>query len=226
MIPEKRVITAAVLGAAAVGFCGPANAVVVANPTPVTLTDTLNSVGTCSTCGSGPFGTVTITQAAPGADAVFTVSLAPGDTFARTGVNNAFSFSFARSGETITGLPTNFAQDTTPNNNSPFGFFTYAISYNSGTPVSTLTFSLADSGTLSATDFSLSTNPNDGHTFIAAYFEADVLVPNDPTVGATNAPIAAAVPEFFNLGDDDIGLPRSRSYGISADERSFAFGVI
>lgn len=185
----KNAVLAATLTAAATLVCGSARA------TPVTLTDTLNSAGTCNTCGSPPFGTITITQAAPGDELVFTVALAPGDTFARTGVNNAFSFSFATGGETITGLPTNFAQATTPFNNSPFGYFTYAISYNSGNPVSTLTFDLPDSGTLSASNFSLSTNPNDGHTFDAAYFEADILVPTDPTVGATNAPIATAVPE-------------------------------
>jgi hypothetical protein len=187
MISVKRVVTAAILATATV--CGSAKA------EPVTLTDTLNSAGTCNTCGSPPFGTVTLTQAAPGDDLVFTVALAAGDTFARTGVNNAFSFSFATAGETITGLPTNFVQATSPNNNSPFGLFTYAISYNSGNPVSTLTFDLADSGTLSASDFSLSTNPNDGHTFDAAFFEADILVPSDPTVGATNALIASPVPE-------------------------------
>jgi hypothetical protein len=195
MISIKRVLTAAILAASAATVCDPAKAIVVVTPTPVTLTDTLNSAGTCGTCGSPPFGTVTISQAAPGDALVFTVALAPGDTFARTGVNNAFSFSFATPGETITGLPTNFVQATSPFNNSPFGLFTYAISYNSGNPVSTLTFDLPDSGTLSASNFSLSTNPNDGHTFDAAYFEADILVPTDPTVGATNAPIAAAVPE-------------------------------
>jgi hypothetical protein len=188
-------VTVALVLAASLAVCSQAQAVVALPPVPITLTDTLNSPGTCGTCGSGPFGTVTITQAAPGLALQFTVTLAQGDTFARTGVNNAFSFSFAQAGETITGLPTNFVQDTTPNNNSPFGFFTYAISYNSGNPASTLTFSLADSRTLSASDFSLSTNPNDGHTFIPAYFEADVLVPADPTVGATNALIATAVPE-------------------------------
>ena len=32
----------------------------------VILTDTLNSLGTCSSCGPSPYGTVTVTQASAG----------------------------------------------------------------------------------------------------------------------------------------------------------------
>jgi hypothetical protein len=90
--------------------------------------------------------------------------------------------------------------------------------FNSGTnnPTSTLTFQLTDPGkTLSPSDFRLSTIPanNGTHTFIPAYFSADILFtppvgePVDPSVGATVAP---SVPEpspwammilgFFGVG--------------------------
>jgi PEP-CTERM motif len=203
MIFVNRLLTGmATLGVAASGACDPAKAIVVTAP--VTLTDTLNSVGTCGNCGPAPYGTVTVTQASFGANLMFTVTLAANDTFARSGVNDAFSFNFLP-GQTISGLPSLFSVDPTPTsiNNSPFGNFTYGIEFNSGTnnPTSTLTFQLTDPGnTLSPSDFSLSTVPanNGTHTFIPAYFSADILYtppvgePLDPSVGATVAP---GVPE-------------------------------
>jgi hypothetical protein len=216
MIFTKQLFGSAVIAAVSFGLALPAQAIVALAPT--TLTDTLNSVGTCSNCGPSPYGMVTITQTAPGADLVFTVQLAPNDTFARSGSNDAFSFNFIQSGLTISGLPTNFALDTSPtNNNAPFGIFNYGIKFTSGTnnPTSLLTFDLAFTGTLSASDFLISGNPNTpNHTYDPAYFAADILytapvtlLEIDPAVGATLAP---AVPEsstwammilgFFGVG--------------------------
>jgi hypothetical protein len=192
-LSKKMVAGLVTLTAVASGVCDSAKASVVAGPG-VTLTDTLNSVGTCGNCGPGPYGTITIFQPSTGAALQFTVTLAANDIFARSGSNDAFSFNFSSANAAITGLPTNFTVDG-PNKNSPFGNFTYGIRFNAGTdtPTSTLTFSLADSGLLSASQFGLSTNPNDTHTFIAAYFAADILHNAvDPAVGATLAP---AVPE-------------------------------
>ncbi len=223
MILSKNVVAGlAALAAVTGGACSSAKAEVI-------LTDTLNSMGTCNTCGSGPYGTVTVTQANPGDNLVFTVTLGANDTFARSGVNDAFSFSFL-AGETISGLPANFAVDPSPAtvNNSPFGNFTYGIKFTSGTnsPTSTLTFELTDSGTLSASDFRLSTIPadNGSHTFDAAYFSADILYspPDgsaiDPAVGATLAPVVAAVPEpstwaMMVLGFAGVGFMAYRRRG-------------
>ena len=217
-VVNQLLIGMAAVGVAASGASKPAKASVV-TADPVTLTDTLNSVGTCSNCGPTPYGTVTVTQVSFGANLFFTVTLAANDTFARSGVNDAFSFNFLP-GQTISGLPSLFSVDSSPAtiSNSPFGNFTYGIKFNSGTnsPTSTLTFQLSDPGdTLSPSDFSLSTVPanNGTHTFIPAYFSADILFtppvgePVDPSVGATVAP---SVPEpstwammilgFFSLG--------------------------
>jgi len=192
-----------------------------AKATPVTLTYTLNSEGTCNgNCGPGPdYGTVTVTQAARGDALVVTVSLAAGETFAHSGSNDAFSFNYSTPGA-VTGLagPQFVAVSNTTNNNSPFGTFNYGIentNANDNNPTSTLTFDLTDTGLLSASTFAASTNPNDGHTFFSAYFAADVVYNGtDPAVGA----LAPAVPEpstwaMMILGFCGLGFMASRRRG-------------
>jgi hypothetical protein len=186
----KQMITGLVaLTALAGGTYGSARADVILNYT-------LNSQGTCNgNCGPGPsYGTVSIDQASNGSPLVFTVTLEPGATFAHSGVMDAFAFSFIPASGGISLLPSGFAVDPTPSttNNSPFGYFTYAIlnnNTNDHSP-STLTFDLAFSGTLSASDFATSINPHDGHTFIpGALFEADIVYNGtDPAVAAVPEP--------------------------------------
>jgi hypothetical protein len=168
----------------------------------VVLTDTFTNPGTCRDCGTGPAGTVTVTQASPGAVLQFNVALDPGYTFARSGgTGDAFSFNLlGTSGNAVTNLPSLFSVDTTlPQNNAPFGLYNYGIMFNAGTnnPTTSLTFDLAYSGTLSASTFGISSNPNNAPTFIPAYFSVDVLYNQviDPNFGATAAPTISAVPE-------------------------------
>ena len=183
----------------------------------IMLTDTFTNVGTCDSCGTGPAGTVTVTQASPGSALQFTVNLDPGYTFARSGgIGDAFSFNLTTGGNAITNLEAPFAVDTSlPQNNAPFGLYNYGIQFNAGTsdPTSTLTFDVAYSGTLSASTFLQSTNPNNAPTFIPAYFSVDVLYNGDidPNVGATATPTVSAVPEpstwaMMILGFCGVGL--------------------
>jgi hypothetical protein len=200
MFSGKRLIMSAAASVlvSAIAAIAPAHAGVM-------LTDTLNNLGTCDSCGTGPAGTVTVAQDSPGSVLQFTVALNSGYTFARTGgIGDAFSFNLATNGvatngNSITTLESPFAVDTSlPQNNTPFGLYNYGIQFNAGTtnPTSTLTFDVAYSGTLSASTFLQSTDPANGHTFIPAFFTVDVLFNSDidPNVGATAAPVSA-VPE-------------------------------
>jgi len=101
------------------------------------------------------------------------VQLYNGDTFANSGVNDAFAFNFVAAPNTTMGpisiTSSNFAVDTLnlsdPNSvkrydGDPFGIFTSRIAYNSEAATSLLNFSFTYTGTLSASDFVTSTDPS------------------------------------------------------------------
>jgi hypothetical protein len=169
----------------------------------VTLTSTLATNGCSPSCGTSPYGTVTVSQASAGQNLFFTVTLNPGFSFNNFGGGSfldAFTFNLpTTNGWSIVSntLTSNFGVDPTlPQNNSPFGDFTYGIRYNgNGTPT-TLSFQVDDPSAflLSASSFTLSTSP--GGPFTPAYFSASIngsgRDSGDGDVGAT---AIAAVPE-------------------------------
>jgi hypothetical protein len=213
MIFTNRLLACVVFVGSAIAACIPAGAVTA----DVSLTYTLTANHNCSAqaCGSSPYGTITLTQAGTNAPVQVNVQLSSGDTFALSAANDAFTFSLSGGGA-ISGLPANFSVDTSTSgstyNGDPYGIFTDRIAYNgsSGT-VSSLSFSVAFSGTLSASDLLASTNPNDGHTYIPALFTADINYNGiDPPVA-----VLAAVPEpstwaMMILGFLGIGFAASR----------------
>jgi hypothetical protein len=206
----KRVVTAAISASAVIGFCHPASAIVAVPTLTYTLSDPNNE---CGTCGPGPYGTVTITQSGgSGTDITVQVTLGPNLTFANSHAADAISFSYT--GGSVDGvLPSGFVT-VAQNTSDPFGTFSAGIHNNNTTSSSptTLTFTMSDSGLLSASQFLASAFPNDGHTFDAAFFSVDVnytnpitLAQNDPVVGAV-APVPEAstwammILGFFGLG--------------------------
>lgn len=91
---------------------------------PAVNATTLN-VSAC--CGSGPFGTVTLSQ--DGANTVLvTETLASGVGFVQTGAGDALAFSITGDPAiAITNLTAGFVQDSSPKS-SPYGPFNYGIS--------------------------------------------------------------------------------------------------
>jgi hypothetical protein len=192
----KRVIAAAISASAVIGFCYPASATVAVPQLTYTLSDPNNE---CGTCGPGPYGTVTVTQSGgSGSDITVQVTLGPNLTFANSHAADAVSFSYP--GGSVDGvLPSGFVV-VGQNTSDPFGTFSAGIHNNNTTSSSptTLTFTMTDSGVLSASQFLASTFPNDGHSFDAAFFSVDInytnpltLAQNDPVVGAV-APVPEA----------------------------------
>jgi hypothetical protein len=87
------------------------------------LTFTLDS---SACCGTGPFGTITLTQNGAG-DVLFSEVLNAGIGFVKTGAGDAIAFSISGNPSiSIANLTPGFAVDASPKS-SPFGPFNYAI---------------------------------------------------------------------------------------------------
>jgi hypothetical protein len=195
---SRLAIAFATVGALA-GFVDRAAAAVV-------LTSNLTDDGCFFGCSNGttPFGTVKVTQASSGANLLFNIALNPGYTFDNGRFFDAFTFNLTGSTQTISGLGSGFAVDTSlPQLQLPYGLFTYGIKYTgNGTPT-TLSFSVTDPGLLSASTFALSTGCLSFNPLCIvfpdprAYFSADIN--GDRTNGAVGATslsvITTAVPE-------------------------------
>jgi hypothetical protein len=198
MISAKFALSAVVLAASAVGVCNPANATVAG----VTLSYTLSNPNNfCGSCGPGPYGTVTITQlGGAGSDIQVSVALGPNETFANSHANDALSFNYSAgivdtSSNAPDQLPSGFLVDGS-NNSLPFGIFNFGIHNDNTTSSSptTLTFDLTDSGLLSASQFAVSTKPNDTHTYFPAFFSADINYTDPVTLSQTDPAVGAIAP--------------------------------
>jgi hypothetical protein len=165
----------------------------------VDVTYILNYSDPAAGLGSGPYGTVGLTQ--DGADVDFVVTLNAGFNFVMTGnLNSHALFSFNGTGVSVgdVGGITNGTASTfaayAPATASPFGHFDLGIKCTScaqggaGKTPSPLSFTVANA---SLGDFALlSTNGNPN-----AYFSADVITGRfTGQVGATDAPVPG-VPE-------------------------------
>ena len=70
-----------------------------------TITYTLTQDGCTGGCGTGPFGTIQLTDSGAGSTIVAVlVTLAPGERFAGTGAGDALEFNVAGSAVTISGF--------------------------------------------------------------------------------------------------------------------------
>jgi len=117
-----------------------------------TITFNLTQDGCTGTCGTAPFGTVTLTDNATGGVDV-TVALTAGENFVGTGAGKALEFNLTPLNTanppaiTITGLTSGFAVGPSPATASTFGSFMYSITctvcQGGNGPVGPLTFTVA-----------------------------------------------------------------------------------
>ena len=102
---------------------------VAAKATPIVYDLTVN--GCSSGCGTGPYGTVTVSQDVSNAAAVdVQVSLAAGYIFHDSGDAQHHALAFDLAGDpavTISNLSTGFSRNTSSLTSAPFGSFDYAI---------------------------------------------------------------------------------------------------
>lgn len=186
-----RTIAAALLGVALLAPSDPALADLVTST--LTLSDPSAGIGT------GPFGTVTLTQAGPDSVDV-TVTLDTSTAFVSTGgPHNAFAFNLdvPLSSVTITGLTTGFTNEDAGVTNTPFGSYTDGISCPSCGPGAShafpgpLSFVVTDNSGLTLADFVAN---GDGD-----FFSSDVIGPAGGTGNVASDSLSAPVPEPDSL---------------------------
>ena len=169
-------------------------------------------------CGSGPFGTVTLTQNGSG-DVLVTETLFSGIGFVKTGAGDAIAFSITGDPSiTIanltsslgTGTSSGFAQDGTPKS-SPYGPFMYGISCTaacgsggSSPYFGTISFDVQAAGLLVS-----SFTTTGGHMFASDVINNNILVDQDgkmvnPTGNVTDG--GGTVPEPTTISMLGAGL--------------------
>lgn len=124
-----------------------------------TITYTLNQDGCSGTCGTSPFGTITLTDTGVGSTTVtVTETLKAGERFAGTGAGDALEFNVDKA-ITIGNISAGFGIGPAPDTASTFGTFLYSIACtscsggNAGNPTGPLTFTVTNAGGLTINDF-------------------------------------------------------------------------
>jgi len=164
---------------------------------------TLNNDQCTGGCGTGPFGTVKLSQS--GSSVNVTVTLAAGENFSGTGAGDALEFNLLNfTGPiSITNISSGFGIGPSPDTASAFGTFMFSVSCTTCSggngPTGPLTFTVGDANGVLESDFAtLSTIPPGS---VQAYFAADIAGANGNTgnVGATGIPTISQTPEPSSL---------------------------
>jgi hypothetical protein len=160
-----------------------------------TLTFTLNQDGCTGTCGSAPFGTISLTDNGSGSSAFVTVTetLAASERYAGGGAGEALEFNVTNP-VVIGNITPNFAVGPAPASASTFGSFLLSITCSTcqggqaGNPAGPLSFTVSSATGVTVQDFGSN---------VGGYFFASDIVGNNGNTGnvATNAADPSVVPE-------------------------------
>lgn len=166
----------------------------------------LNQDGCTNTCGTGPFGQISLEQTTSTLVTV-TVTLNPGEAFAGTGAGEALEFNVAGP-VTLAGFTAGFATGPTPAKASTFGTFlesvTCTICQGGGnTDLSgPLSFTVTSTAGVTTADFTANSK---GH-----YFAVDILGTNGNT-GNVGDSVAAIGSRAFSVSGPSVPEPVSAS---------------
>ena len=152
---------------------------------------TLNQDACTGTCGTGPFGTITLDQINATTVQV-TEMLVASERFAGTGAGEALEFNIAGA-VTISNLTAGFAVGPAPASASAFGSFLKSISCTAcqggqaGNPSGPLSFQITSAGGISLSSFTANTG--------GFYFASDIVGNNGNTGNvAANSFVSTALP--------------------------------
>jgi hypothetical protein len=165
---------------------------------------TLNQDACTGTCGTSPFGTVSLVQTTPTLVTV-TETLAANERFAGTGAGDALEFNVVGS-VMIGSITAGFAIGPEPDAASAFGTFLHSVKCtacqggNASNPSGPLSFTVTSTGGVTIASFIA----NDG----GFYFASDIVGNNGNTgnVAARTAGITSTVPEPMTFGFVGAGL--------------------
>lgn len=165
-----------------------------AAPQAKATTITLTADECTGTCGTGPFGTISLIQTTATLVTV-TLTLSPNERFAGTGAGEALAFNVAGPAITIANITANFAVGPAPASASAFGSFLQSVTCttckggNAGNPAGPLSFTVTRASGVTIADFI----PNSK----GYLFAADIVGANGNT-GNVGAP-GGSVPEPVTL---------------------------
>lgn len=149
-------------------------------------------------CGSGPFGTITVTQGVDPQTVQITLVMNSPIGNVDTGAHWTLSFNIAGDPAVTMNLPTGYSRGTDNAANAPYGTFMYTVACDvcgngSTNPQNGFTFTvtLTGAGTLSPSDF-----VGNGQ---GVYFAVDVYDPSIPATGVVATGGTPEVPEPGSL---------------------------
>jgi PEP-CTERM motif len=168
---------------------------------------TFNMDACSGTCGTSPFGTVSLAQTGAGGAGTFVTvleTLAANERFAGTGAGDALEFNVVGP-ITIGAITAGFAVGPAPDSASAFGPFlesvtcTVCVGGNAGNPSGPLSFTVTSAGGVQVADFI--TNGN-------FFFAADIVGANGNTgnVGSAGGGNIQSIPEPASLALMGLGL--------------------
>jgi hypothetical protein len=178
--------------------------VLLATPAQASMIYSLDKDTCTGTCGTGPFGEVTLEQTTPTLVTV-TVSLNPGEVFVGTGSGDALEFNIIAP-ITIGGFSAGFGLGPAPDKASAFGTFLESVTCtvckggNGDNPAGPLSFTITSVTGVQISDFGANAG---GYFFAANILDTNGIAGN---VAATATVPAPSVPEPVSASLIGIGL--------------------
>ena len=164
------------------------------------------------TCGTSPFGTVTLDQLNSNTVNV-TVDLIPGERFAGTGAGEALEFNLTTSSFTIQNLTSGFDVGPAPATASAFGSFLQSIDCSAcqggkaSNPAGPLSFDVTSASGIQISDFVAN---GKGYYFASDIFGVNGNTGNVAAVGSQSAVPEPGTTALLGAGLASIGVLRRR----------------
>ena len=184
----------------------------IAAPASASTIFTLNQDGCSGTCGSAPYGTVSLDQTSSNTVTV-TLALASGERFAGTGAGQALEFNIQDAAPMFSNITSGFSIGPAPATASAFGSFLQSVTCTdcqggkSSNPVGPLTFTVTSASGIQVDDFVAN---SDGYFFASDIVGANGKTGNVGAEGGVSATPEPASLALLGLGVSGVAVFRKR----------------